>query len=88
MLIRLAGPVAAIKAFEARLPAEAPSLARIDTIERHEPRVAVGHDGFLIAASAGGIVATSIVPDAGTCAACIAEIGSPKERRFRYGDRG
>jgi hydrogenase maturation protein HypF len=59
-------------------------LARIDAIERHEPRVAVGHDGFLIAASAGGIVATSIVPDAATCAACVAEIGSPGERRFRY----
>ena len=84
VLIRLAGPRRAIKEFEARLPVEAPKLARIDAIERRTVGGPIDHDGFRIAASRGGIVATAIVPDAATCAACLSEIAMPGERRFRY----
>lgn len=71
-------------AFRARLVAECPPLARIDSIE------AVSFGGphptgsFGIAASVGGAVKTGIVADAACCAACLAEILDPHDRRYFY----
>lgn len=42
------------------------------------------HDGFVIAASAGGQISTEIAPDAATCPACLAEVLDPNNRRYGY----
>ena len=68
--------------FLARLPKEAPRLARIDAIES-EP-TAVAGAGFAILDSVAGDVATAIGPDAAICPHCIADICDPAGRRWRY----
>ena len=68
--------------FMARLPNEAPRLARIDAIES-EPAEVMG-EGFAIVDSTAGEVATAIGPDAAICADCLADICDPASRRWRY----
>ncbi|WP_373507436.1 carbamoyltransferase HypF, partial [Thiocapsa sp.] len=65
-------------------------LARIDAIERRPiadarelADLAQRHD-FVILESAATAVHTGIVADAATCAACVAEIRDPADRRHRY----
>lgn len=84
VLIRLAGPSAAIEAFARRIVDEAPILARIDAIERTALREPSAYEGFRIAGSRAGVMATAVVPDAATCAECLAEVGCSAARRFRY----
>lgn len=61
-----------------------PPLARIDSVEqatfiwRQQPAE------FTIRQSAGGAMNTQIVPDAATCPACLEEMNTPGERRYRY----
>ncbi len=68
--------------FLARLPKEAPRLARIDSIESEVAEV-VG-EGFAILDSVAGDVTTAIGPDAAICPDCIADICDPAGRRWRY----
>lgn len=72
-----------LAAFLHRLAAEAPPLAHIDAIEVacEPPR---GASGFVIGPSTAGAVATRIVADAATCAACRAELRDPASRFFGY----
>ena len=69
--------------FIARLSAETPSLARIDKMAV-EPLASAGDAGFVIGASAGGRATTGIVPDATTCADCLADLFNPGSRFFGY----
>ncbi|MDQ3560659.1 MAG: carbamoyltransferase HypF, partial [Pseudomonadota bacterium] len=84
VLIRLSGSAAAIEEFGRRMIDEAPPLARIDTIEESVDCKPAAYQGFRIACSRPGPMATAIVPDAATCVACLAEVSSPSERRYRY----
>jgi hydrogenase maturation protein HypF len=87
VLIRAFAPPAAIDAFAARLQAEAPPLARIDSIERTPLALDVGETqpaDFCIAKSAATPANTGIVPDAATCPACLAEVMDLANRRYRY----
>jgi hydrogenase maturation protein HypF len=69
--------------FIARLSMETPSLARIDTLalESLSPE---GDAGFVIGASASGRGASRIVPDAATCADCLADLFDHGSRFFGY----
>lgn len=69
--------------FIARLSAEPPKLARIDSIEV-EPLSTLSASGFVILDSEAGRVATAIGPDAAICPDCIADICDPANRRWRY----
>jgi len=70
--IEVEGPKARVEAFVERLRAEAPPLARIDSIVVRE-LVVVGETGFRIVASEVlGRVSTGIPADAATCADCCA----------------
>ncbi len=84
VLVRLAGPDTIIAEFVRRLIDEAPMLARIDAIEQTVPREPASYEGFRIAHSRTGVMATAIVPDAATCAECLAEVIDTSERRYRY----
>jgi len=77
------GPPAALDAFAAALAAEAPPLARVESVTA-EPLPLVGGAGFEIAASLGAGGAAAIPPDVATCADCLRELFDPRDRRFRY----
>ncbi len=73
----------ACDAFLARLPLDAPPLARIETIVIEEIAI-TGEAGFAIRASTGGFADAAISPDTATCDACLAELFDPADRRYRY----
>jgi hydrogenase maturation protein HypF len=83
VLIRAFGRTAAIVEFEVALASETPPLARIDVIETASLAGKPPPD-FRIVASRSGQVTTGVVPDAATCAACLADIRDPSNRRYRY----
>jgi hydrogenase maturation protein HypF len=82
--IEVEGPAERLKAFLGRLRAEAPPLARIDSIAARELD-ATGEGGFRIVASEVlGRVSTGIPADAATCPDCLRELLDPKDRRYHY----
>jgi hydrogenase maturation protein HypF len=84
VLIALAGEGAQLERFGSRLAAEAPVLARIDSIETLSAEQLSIPDGFRVEASGAGPVTTGITPDAAVCSACLAELFDPAGRRWRY----
>ena len=70
--------------FVPTLRAGPPPLARITAIEVAPIPPLPGEAAFVILASAGGRVATSVAPDACVCPACLAEMSDPADRRWRY----
>lgn len=70
--------------FIAALYQDCPPLARIDSVEHASLIWERTPTDFAIRQSAGGSMNTQIVPDAATCPACIAEMNTPGERRYRY----
>ncbi len=84
VIIELEGPAARIQAFLARLTAERPPLARIDSVTIGD-LAPTGETGFRIVASEVlGRVSTGIPADAATCADCLRELLDPADRRYRY----
>ncbi|MEU4732575.1 carbamoyltransferase HypF [Streptomyces sp. NPDC023588] len=78
------GAPAAVSAFCDRLAADAPPLAVVDAVDHCEVPV-LGGGGFSIVASRGGGPARTLVsPDTATCAACLAELADPGDRRHRH----
>ena len=69
--------------FMARLRADVPALARIDSVDVTTMPLR-GDTAFEIVASAVGPVSTGITPDAGICADCLADMLDPANRRWRY----
>lgn len=82
VLIRVTGTD--LDRFEMALRDEAPPLSRIDAVEAEPYHFAAAPQGFVILESQGGTPQTGVVPDAATCAECLAEIQNPAERRFGY----
>ncbi|ECG8632443.1 carbamoyltransferase HypF [Salmonella enterica] len=70
--------------FIAALYQDCPPLARIDSVEHASLIWERIPTDFAIRQSAGGSMNTQIVPDAATCPACLAEMNTPGERRYRY----
>ena len=84
VFIEVEGPPAAVDAFIAALPAEAPPLVRISDLQRVEI-AATGESEFVIRESEGGESAFALVPpDICVCEACLADSRDPKNRRFEY----
>ena len=80
------GHPADLDAFETRATAEAPPLARVDSVRSTSVAPIDGERGFSIAPSAAGsgTVAGTVPPDVATCPACLAEVADPGGRRYRY----
>lgn len=81
--IAVEGARGELDAFVADLAAQAPALARIETIER-EDRPAEGRSGFTIVASALDEGRQPVSPDVATCHACACELFDPLDPRHRY----
>lgn len=82
--IHVQGDAAALEAFLAALRAEAPALARIETLTANDAPVEQ-LQGFAIRASAPGAGGSaSIAPDQSVCPACLAESRDPADRRHGH----
>ncbi len=82
--IEVEGDPDTLNTFAERVRAEAPPLAVLDRVETSDvpPR---GTPDFSIAASVRAASASALVtPDTATCAACLAELFDPADRRYRY----
>ncbi|QMU77797.1 carbamoyltransferase HypF [Streptacidiphilus sp. PB12-B1b] len=84
VLVEVEGDRRAVDAFCARIGAEAPPLAVVESVQ-HDEVAPAGGTGFTILASrGGGPAATLVSPDVATCADCLAELADPADRRHRH----
>jgi hydrogenase maturation protein HypF len=84
VFVEVEGPPAKVEAFLAALERDAPPLAVVERVTAR-PVPPVGQAGFMIAASApGGDRQALVSADSATCAACLAELDDPADRRYRY----
>lgn len=83
VLIRTTGKSGAISQFLRRLHSEAPPLSQIEDVETQVLALRDFED-FRIGESVSGENCTRVTPDAAICAACRAEVLTPKERRYGY----
>jgi len=81
--IEVEGPPQGLQTFLARLSAEPPPLAQIESLES-ESVPARGLSGFAFAPSESGPSATLPPPDAAMCGACRNEISDPQDHRHLY----
>lgn len=79
----LEGPEERVLHFPEALREQKPPLARIDDIVMTEVPV-TGRTAFTITKTKGGHVRTGITADAATCDACLEDLFSPTNRRWRY----
>jgi hydrogenase maturation protein HypF len=85
VVVEVQGEAGAVAGFFAGLAAAAPPLAVVDRVRVREIPVAAAPSTFRILASEGGAGESVGVPaDVATCAACLAEVSSPGNRRHRY----
>ncbi|MFM8494981.1 MAG: carbamoyltransferase HypF, partial [Planctomycetia bacterium] len=84
VVVEVQGPDAAVAAFEDGLQAAAPPLAVIERIESRLIAPQAG-DSFRILESGAGDGPRTLLPaDVATCAACLAELGDPGNRRHGH----
>ncbi len=82
--IEVEGPTDRLDALVAALRAEAPPMARIESLTFEELPPA-GHTGFEIRSSEEHVGAYQLVsPDTATCADCLHEVLDRSDRRYRY----
>ncbi|MCP3819785.1 carbamoyltransferase HypF [Streptomyces sp. A3M-1-3] len=78
------GTPSAVALFCDRISAEAPPLARVESVD-HQKVPATGGAGFTIVASrTDGPARTLVSPDMATCADCLTELADPADRRHRH----
>jgi hydrogenase maturation protein HypF len=83
VFIEVEGAGRAIAGFVDALRAEAPVLARIDTLEA-EPVAPRDVDGFRVLESRATEGRLPVSPDVATCESCRSELFDPSNRRYRY----
>lgn len=83
--IEVQGEAAAVAAFEARLPAGLPPLARLARVEATALPPVAGADAFEVVATQAGRRGESLVPpDVALCAACREEYATARDRRHHH----
>lgn len=84
VFVDVEGPSDRVDEFFVRLESEAPPLARITSVEKHD-RERVGYDSFTIKESVQPDVRFALIsPDIATCEDCLREMREPSDRRHRY----
>ncbi len=82
--VEVEGEPASVEEFLARLPADAPPLATVESV-RVEPARASGELSFRIVESERGAEPEALVSaDFATCPDCLTELFDPADRRHRY----
>ncbi len=78
------GIVGDVERFTEAVSQQAPPLSLISLINREKIELSETFVGFDIKNSERTSIRTGVVPDAGVCAACLAETFDPFGRRYRY----
>ena len=86
VFIEVQGPVARIDEFGRRLRAEAPPLARINTVSIAdvEADTLAGNDFRIVDSQTAPGATTPIPPDIAVCEDCVHELFNPRDRRYRH----
>ncbi|MBI5154622.1 carbamoyltransferase HypF [Candidatus Poribacteria bacterium] len=83
--LEVEGAHEAVAAFFARLPAELPAIACIESLEKRNVPTQAGERSFVIRPSAQeGDSSAIIQADLATCPECLAEVFDPANRRYLY----
>lgn len=84
VVVEVEGTASAVARFCDRIAAQAPPLARVESVH-HREMPPVGGAAFTILTSrTGGPARTLVSPDSATCADCLAELADPADRRYRH----
>jgi hydrogenase maturation protein HypF len=83
VIVEAEGAAAALDAFAAAIRAEAPPLARVDSVVA-EGVAPMGEAEFRIDASSASGRSALIPADVATCEECLRELFDPDDRRYRY----
>jgi hydrogenase maturation protein HypF len=84
VLLEVDGPAATVALFLDRLTAEAPPLAIVEGVAVADLPARGDREFRILASPAGGVPTAPVSPDSATCDECLAEVGDPGDRRFRY----
>jgi hydrogenase maturation protein HypF len=84
VFIEVEGDASDMAAFEARLVADAPSLARIFHLDTAPLEVRHQHGFTIVESRSDRAVRTFVAPDVAVCDQCLAELFDPTDRRARY----
>jgi len=84
VFIEVQGDPAALAEFDARLRAEPPPLARIDTVRADALTPLPDADFRIVASDTNTDAPTPIPPDIAVCDDCVTELFDPADRRYRH----
>lgn len=82
--IEVEGPGEMVEDFVARLPEQAPPLARITGLAVFDLPCNGDREFRILASRRGDTVRTLISPDVAICPDCLGEMRDPQDRRYRY----
>ncbi|WP_326660467.1 carbamoyltransferase HypF [Streptomyces canus] len=78
------GSASAVARFCDLIAAQAPPLARVESVHHRELPPAGGTAFTILTSRTGGPARTLVSPDSATCADCLAELAAPADRRHRH----
>ncbi|WP_405892186.1 carbamoyltransferase HypF [Streptomyces sp. NBC_00104] len=84
VVVEVEGTASAVARFCDRIAAQAPPLARVESVDHTEMSPAGGTAFTILASRADGPARTLVSPDSATCADCLAELADPADRRYRH----
>lgn len=85
VFIEVQGPRPALEEFLAALRAQAPPLARVDSVTAAARPLRDGHGFAIVASRQTNAAAVALIPpDTASCPQCLAEVDDPADRRYRY----
>ncbi|MGX1472719.1 UNVERIFIED_CONTAM: hydrogenase maturation protein HypF [Streptomyces canus] len=78
------GSASAVARFCDLIAAQAPPLARVESVDHREVPPVGGSAFTILTSRTGGPARTLVSPDSATCADCLAELAAPADRRYRH----
>ncbi|MDT0569065.1 carbamoyltransferase HypF [Streptomyces sp. DSM 3412] len=84
VVVEVEGTASAVARFCDRIAAQAPPLARVDSVDHRELPPVGGTTFTILASHSGGPARTLVSPDSATCVDCLAELADPTDRRYRH----
>ncbi|MFB7331269.1 carbamoyltransferase HypF [Streptomyces adustus] len=78
------GAPSAVASFCERIAAQAPPLARVESVDHQEVPATGGAAFTILASHTEGPARTLVSPDTATCADCLRELADPADRRHRH----
>lgn len=84
VVVEVEGTASAVARFCDRIAAQAPPLARVESVHHREMPPAGGTAFTILTSCTDGPARTLVSPDSATCADCLAELADPADRRYRH----